>query len=1106
MPSSIDPEELIQRLATEAASADGGRIDSTIEEVKAEIETIEEQVRKAPPSDCYAAEPEFALAMKKLASIESIAGDSSQADGRSSTEPLPPLGNIGQYRLLAQLGTGGMGTVYKAIHTRLEKIVAVKVLQADRVGPDGLARFHREMRAVGKLHHPNIVQAFDAGEENGTPFLVMECLDGCDLSKLIRQHGPLSPPDSCEIIRQAALALAHAHEHGLVHRDIKPSNVMLTHAGQVKLLDLGLARLREETREGEELTAASQVMGTADYMAPEQAGDSHAVDIRADIYSLGCTLYRLLTGEVPYPAPEFKTNVQKVAGHIARPFPDISAKQAKMPEGLVDVLRRMVAKQPGDRFALPADVAAALAPFTVGSDLCRLLAAPPVPRPGSDAPTTSTRPHLLATDDTTSGLARPRDHLPSAGATRAAGNKHVRPRWLTAVAASALLLAAAATIIKIQTSEGTLVLDVDGEGAVVTIDGEAAKVALGDDKHTYRISVQPGTHTLVVTTPEGMQYKTENQFTLEAGGVKRITAVLEREAVGSSQPPMLAASPTLADSPVDSVAIPTSPDRAAAEWVLGVGGTIGISVDGRGGGNPRSVGELPKRDFRVIAITLTSRPFRDDDLARLRNLNQLLTIYLIGTPTSDAGLKHLENLPALSGLHLTQTAITDAAFDSLTTLKALRVLNIGRTKLTSAGWSRLKDVAKLAELTVSDTSFGDDDLANLVRDQSGLKTLWLTNTKVSNEGLVHVAKLENLDKLNLSGTKITDAGLAPLSNLERLNDLNLSGLPIGDQGANDLSHLRQLQNLSLTDSKVSDQGLSDLSKIKTLRALSLNGTKVTDEGLSHLVALPNLSTLQINYLPITDKGAEQLGQMRSLVRLELGSNQLTDKGLESLSSLPKLKMLGLNGIGLTDAGLAHLTQLPEIAELLCTVTSFTDDGVEAFARATNLTQLVVTRSQVTPLGIAQIRRAVPKTAVRWSPAQPNATAARQVISWGGKVTIDVLGRESVIDSPDNLPANGDYNVVAIDLTDTTQPIEEGALEVLYYLRMLRSLDLRGTQITDAALQYMKTTGDYVQGRPSSPPVEPALRNIDLRDTKVTAAGVKSLQAALPKCTIEYSNQ
>ncbi|WP_339909106.1 serine/threonine-protein kinase [Symmachiella dynata] len=212
------------------------------------------------------------------------------------------LGTVREYDLLEKIGQGGMGTVYKALHSRLKRIVALKVLADHRLGdPAAVDRFSREMQAVGKLAHPNIVRALDAGEAEGRHYLVMEYIDGIDLSRLSRRCGPLPVAEASELVLQVSLALQHAHEHGLVHRDIKPSNVMLTRDGNVKLLDLGIALLQPEEPATSDLTGTGQVMGTLDYMAPEQLDNTHAVDIRADIYGLGATLYKLLCGSARRP-------------------------------------------------------------------------------------------------------------------------------------------------------------------------------------------------------------------------------------------------------------------------------------------------------------------------------------------------------------------------------------------------------------------------------------------------------------------------------------------------------------------------------------------------------------------------------------------------------------------------------------------------------------------------------------------------------------------------------------------------------------------------------------------------------------------------------------
>jgi PAS domain S-box-containing protein len=289
---------------------------------------------------------------------------------------------LAHYEVLEVIGKGGMGLVYKARHTKLRRIVAMKVLSnRRREDPDAIARFRREMAMVGKLNHPNIVQGFDAGESDGLLFLIMDYVEGIDLSRLVNQRGPLPIPVACEIIRQAALGLQHVHEHGLVHRDLKPSNLMLTWSGQLKLLDLGLARLYSDDPNSEELTHSGQVLGTADYMAPEQARDTRMIDIRSDLYSLGCTLFKLLTGSAPFSGPEYETLYQKLMAHAEIPAPPIRQHRPQVPEPLEAVLIRLLAKDPVNRFDTPAQVVEAIAPLTIGCNWPEFLS-----RPGSVEP------------------------------------------------------------------------------------------------------------------------------------------------------------------------------------------------------------------------------------------------------------------------------------------------------------------------------------------------------------------------------------------------------------------------------------------------------------------------------------------------------------------------------------------------------------------------------------------------------------------------------------------------------------------------------------------------------------------------------------------------
>ena len=305
-----------------------------------------------------------------------VESPASPVSDKSQSRIPESIKSIHGYEILEKLGEGGMGAVYKARHTRLKKIVAIKMLRNDRLEDQhAVARFEREMEAVGKLEHPNLVRAMDAGEQDGTHYLVMEYVPGIDLSKLVARHGPLPIADACELIRQAALGLQSAHEHGLVHRDIKPSNLILSTSGTLKILDLGLALLGGESGwDGRELTDPGQMMGTLDYMSPEQGAGSKKVDIRADIYTLGATFYKLLTGQAPFGGEKYATPMQKLAALATETPTPVQSLRAEVPPALAAVVIKMLARDPRSRYTTPSEVARAIQPFVKGNRLSQLLA------------------------------------------------------------------------------------------------------------------------------------------------------------------------------------------------------------------------------------------------------------------------------------------------------------------------------------------------------------------------------------------------------------------------------------------------------------------------------------------------------------------------------------------------------------------------------------------------------------------------------------------------------------------------------------------------------------------------------------------------------------
>ncbi len=264
---------------------------------------------------------------------------------------------LGKYRLIELLGRGGMGSVFLGQHVTMNRRVALKIISRHvSQNPASLERFLAEARAIASFDHPNVVRAYSIDSEGDLYYLVMEYVEGVDLQRLVENGGPLDCHRAVDYIRQAADGLDHAHQRNMIHCDIKPSNLLVNMQGVVKILDLGLARLAG----GDELDAAGsdeRVLGSVDYLAPEQAMKNPRLDCRADIYSLGCTLYFLLAGHPPFPQG---TLPERILKHQTQAPPDLRAEQPKVPADLAVICKKMMAKKPEDRYQTAAEVSLAL--------------------------------------------------------------------------------------------------------------------------------------------------------------------------------------------------------------------------------------------------------------------------------------------------------------------------------------------------------------------------------------------------------------------------------------------------------------------------------------------------------------------------------------------------------------------------------------------------------------------------------------------------------------------------------------------------------------------------------------------------------------------------
>jgi tRNA A-37 threonylcarbamoyl transferase component Bud32 len=423
---------------------------------------------------------------------------------------LPPeLANHPKFRIVRQLGKGGMGVIYLAEHRVLDKPVALKVLNAGVLdNPQALARFLQEAKAAGALDHPNIARAYDADQAGELHFLVMEFVEGMSLAQVLEQRGQLPVVQACHYVRQAALGLQHAFEKGMVHRDIKPPNLMLTPKGLVKILDFGLARVRDERKKvAPRLTRLESFMGTPTYVAPEQAVDARRADTRSDIYSLGCTLYALLAGRPPFVGHSLTEIVMAHIEQEARPLPEL---RPDVPAELSAVVAKMLAKDPAQRFQRPAEAAQALAPFIkkAKSPEHRDLA----PAEMAIAPD----PFAFTTDVAPVPRRGPGSRAPA----------RFRGRRLFVIATAVLFLLAGLlgpAVYRIATDKGELVIETDNEDVEVVVSKGGEVVKIIDTKSGQHVTLNSGDYELALKGgQEGLKIS-PGKMTLKRGDTKLAT-------------------------------------------------------------------------------------------------------------------------------------------------------------------------------------------------------------------------------------------------------------------------------------------------------------------------------------------------------------------------------------------------------------------------------------------------------------------------------------------------------------------------------------------------------------------------------------------------------
>jgi serine/threonine protein kinase/Leucine-rich repeat (LRR) protein len=780
---------------------------------------------------------------------------------------------LGNYTLLEKIGSGGMGQVFKAQHRRMERVVAIKMLPATTVkDAAAAARFQREVVAAAKLSHPNIVAAYDADEAGGIHFLVMEYAQGSDLSALVKKNGPISADKAVNYIQQAARGLEYAHKHGVIHRDIKPANLLLDTEGTVKILDMGLARIEaaSDTATQAELTGTGAVMGTVDYMAPEQALSTKHADARSDIYGLGCTLFYLLSGHAAYDGDSL---MAKLLAHREQPIPAIAANS---PDEVQAVFQKMVAKRAADRYQTMSEVVAALEQCNAGQPSSIGLQHSVSTNVDADVLTFL---RDIPTHTTNKPKAKPaKSATPLKSAERRAGTAHLaawirgKNKWiLGGVAAAVLGLAIlAAVVVKLRTPDGTLLVEINQPDAAVQVLSDRGKVEISQPggKGTLSISVDPGKHRLRVEKA-GFAIFTK-EVSIESGGTQSVKAILEPRKN-------------------ESLAANADPDRRAAEWVVKKGGTVELT-QGDKKIRAKALADLPNGKFTLHHVNLDGLPLqiRDEDLPEIQNIDSLNCCI---PNISEQSVRCISRLLRLTFLNLNGTRITDRGLAYLRSLRELRNLGLHDAgRITAAGVAELQEALPNCKIDWNDPAKAMSRAKPLATFSDPAFLRWEKVVAALPAEKQVEAVRKKLMELN-PGFDGKLAGYQGVGTPKIENGVVIS-IHLLTDNVNDISPLRVLSGLTVIQCGGSTgdkrSGFSDLSPLEGMQLTMVvcSNTRVSD--------LSPLKGNQINHINCYDTPVSDLSPLEECKNLEYlfaGKTQVTEAGVAALQrAVPKCKI------------------------------------------------------------------------------------------------------------------------------------------------------------------------------------------------------------------------
>ncbi|HTN76757.1 MAG TPA: protein kinase [Pirellulaceae bacterium] len=1048
-----------------------------------------------------------------------------------------PFERLAHFRLLSVIGRGGMGEVYRAFDEKLERIVAVKVLRHDLAGDESfIRRFQSEAHVIARLPHPNLLPLYYSGEEHGRRFFVMRFIEGESLADRLRNTPLLPVPQVLQIAAQCLSALAAAHDEGLIHRDIKPANVLLEAGGeQAYLVDFGLARRMDDDTA---LTRTGVVMGTVEYLSPEQARGTRQVDQRSDLYSLGVMLYQMLAGQLPFAADSAVGWIFQHAHEAPLPLDSL---RPELPTELVNLVTRLLAKNPEERPLDCREVLQTLQRMQANQVRTRQLASEVAAYFDAGQEATS-EPAEWEAPVAYGLLQRARDRA----ATLLRRNS---PAWLERLNSTE------------QQVDGAIAIYARRQRRVVALLREAREIAqlLRAQLQLQHAAVAQAATKSEQQVGEQQAHEIQTQLQpleakchdLELEAAKISATLLRLQARRDNLRARLAvAQPAPADAPallpgvsnwlwpvaallLGAVGLPAAlwlggywhapsgaevaenhaaeivPPAAAprletplsgsaldrehvevAKLVIGVGGFV-------------TVQELDKPVMKVTAIDSLPAVFRivEVNLDRCKNV----------TPEVTTRIARLSDVKVVNLLH---SRIDDATAAPLASMSQLKRLDFGDTAVTGEVLQKFVTMPDLQTI-VFGGSFQGESLAYFDKFPN-LEYAYICWTSVDDEGLAHLPQLPKLTALWFLRTQIQGDGLVHLARLPALHDLNLAVTPLTPDGLTKLTAY-QLQKLNLDETAIGDESIEHLSRFTNLRKLSLQKTRFTAAGIVRLqAALPaceiivNSTTVET---PLDGDSIDSENIEVAKLVIGLGGNVTVNEldrppvVIANTSSLPPQFRIGIVNLarckGVTPELTTRIARLPDVTEVNLSFTRIHDEALLPLARMSQLHWLDCGDTAIVGQSLREFVT-MPKLKgivfagdfqSRYLDQFVKFTALEDaILNW---TSIDDEGLASLPEMPTvkkiwfahtnitgiglghlkRLPALLDLGLPATPLTS------DGLQKLTIY--QLEKLNLDDTAIGDESIEHLC---QFTK-----------LRSLSVKNTRFTVNGIAKLQAALPAC-------